>query len=179
MDILYLHFEQKIFKHFNKIFFIPNENIEYYEGSHKNYIYNEKINNLLYTFHGFYKDDYFIIAINSYDVLLDVTIEHREVVILKVEWILREIIINQEKKFVWNIDLANINKTHTNYFILPIRKKLLNSDILDIEDFKNVTKYNEKKVSFYIVDKKNYESIKKINEENLARIFFNFLKKKI
>ena len=82
MDILYLHFEKKIFKHFNKIFLRPNENIEYYNNSHKNYIYTEKVNNLLYTFHGFYKDNYFIIVINSYDEILNITIEHREVIIL-------------------------------------------------------------------------------------------------
>jgi hypothetical protein len=169
-SIFYLSLKKKIFKHFNKIFFVEDENITYFNHSHKNYIYTEKIGNLIYTFHGFYKDDHFVIVIDSYDEELDINIEHKEVILLKVQWILKEVkndIQNMQEreeennKFIWSIDGELEKKYETYYFILPIRSKLLNSCILDIEDFKNVTKYDEHKLSFSIIDKKKYEENKK------------------
>lgn len=231
-SIFYLSFKKKIFKHFNKIFFVEDETITYFNYSHKNYIYIEKIGNLRYSFHGFYKDDYFVIVIDSYDEELNINIEHKEVIIFKVPWVLKK--VNEEEsekdgninnKFIWSIDgdldkkygiilssdksiknneieydfLKNLEHTkdsdssafvqilmrvagvfrkiqspsephhkqsftgavEISYFILPIRNKLLNSCILDIEDFKNITKYDEQKLYFSIIDKKKYEENKK------------------
>ena len=166
-SIFYLSFKKKIFKYFNKIFFVEDKNITYFNHSHKNYIYTEKIANLIYTFHGFYKDDHFVIVIDSYDEELDINIEHKEVIIFKVhadgdceklQWILKE---EENNKYIWTIDGELEKKYETSYFILPIRSKLLNSCILDIEDFKNVTKYDEQKLSFSIIDRKKYEENKK------------------
>ena len=206
MDSIFnLSFEKKIFKHFNKIFFVENENITYFNHSHKNYIYTEKINNLTYTFHGFYKDEYFVIVIDSYDEELDINIEHKEVILFKVPWTLKEYTgvfrklhqpaasppeimrklpisgedmhCREEKninsKFIWIVDGELDKKYDTSYFILPIRNKLLNTCILDIEDFKNVTKYDERKLIFTINDRKKYEEKKK---SSLINKILNFLR---
>ena len=59
-----ISFYKTFYKNFNEIFFVENNNIDYYDNSHMNYIYIYKIDNIEYTFNGFFKDDYFVITLD-------------------------------------------------------------------------------------------------------------------
>ena len=46
--------------------------IIYYDNSHLNYIYKEKLNGIEYTFYGFFKDNFFVIVLDSFNESLEI-----------------------------------------------------------------------------------------------------------
>ena len=149
-------FNKSIYKDIDTLYFIENNNSIYYNGSHMNYIYIHKVQNIDYIFHGFYKDDYFVIIFDSYDNELSVNIEVKYVIILKLKWINKEI----KKQNIYVIDSENMKNYKIDAYILKNRKKINNilisniEDYLRLYDYKIITTYiNSNKKKNIIIDK--------------------------
>jgi len=143
-----IKFSKPIIQNIDTLYFIENNNVIYYDGSHMNYIFIDKYNDIEYTFYGYYKNEYLIIYYDSYNKELDIKIEHKNVILIKLQWIKKE--IKEKEIFVLNND-KNIL---TNAIIVNIRKKINNNinidDYLKLYDYEIIKVYinhtfNEKK----------------------------------
>jgi hypothetical protein len=116
-------------------FEIINSKIEINNYSHKNYIYKKKCGQITYIFNGFFKDDYFVISIDSYNELLMTEIEHKDIIILKLNWVIKNDCKNDckndykndsknDSKIYWELDIPNKKNKIDECYILPIRKDL-------------------------------------------------------
>lgn len=191
-DTLKIFFEKPFFKNFDQLDFIENENIIYYDNSHMNYIYKEKIENIDYTFYGFFKDSFFVIICDStmcgrresHVTLLDteddsqrspsdsnsnlnINYHTKYVVLIKFEWILKKI---DDDKSLWIID--NTKKEYTlDSMILPFRNKIFSDQNINIEDY-------IKMINFKIIKIRTSQKFKKSIFKNISKIF-NFSNKEI
>ena len=59
-NFINLSFYKPFFKDFTNIYFTPDMTIIYYDNSHLNYIYKERVDNIIYTFNGYYKDEFLL-----------------------------------------------------------------------------------------------------------------------
>jgi len=140
-NFINISFKKPIFKDFKNLYFKPDESIKYYDQSHLNYIYIQTLENINYTFHGFYKDTYFVIAIDSHNEDLNTAIEHKELIIIKTNWNLKKV---AKDKSLWILDVPPYIKEKKEFFILPIRKKILDSqnNILSIDDYLKINLFD-------------------------------------
>jgi hypothetical protein len=157
-NFIYLLFRKNIIGEFNEIYFKINENIIYYDNSHVNYIAIEEKNNIVYTFYGFFKDNLFLIAIDSYDENLKTNIAHKDIFIINIEWTLKKI---EENKSVWVIDIPNWKKLNLEFYALPIRKNIFTMSSLTIDDYLQIYNVKIDNVQIYYKDtKKEKKKIK-------------------
>jgi hypothetical protein len=142
---LELYFYASIFKDIRNINFNINKNINYENMSYIQYIYEVNKNKIIYTFNGFYRDGYLIITIDSYDEYTQVNLEHKEVIIIKLNWKL--IVDNNGKEYY---HLSDIQRKINKYAILDIRRnKLLNEKNITIDDYLSILSYKANQVSIY------------------------------
>ena len=160
-DIIKIEFKKNIFKDIKELYFIPNKKTIYYDNSHLNYIYEENINNINYTCHGFFKDNYFIIIIDSYNNDIDVNIAHKKVILIKLNW---TIDINYNEKKLLILDKSSIKKLNTFALILPIRNKLFINNNIIIDDYIKLYECNKIKIKISMV-------------KEIKKPFLHFLKK--
>jgi hypothetical protein len=146
-NVIHISFKNNIYKNIKNLYFIPNKNINYYDNSHLNYIYKIKANDLLITFHAFYKDEYLIIVFDSYNEILDTKIEHKQVIYIKINWI--SIKIN-ENKSVWIIDIEEFKNISLISYILPIRQNIFSEHFLKLNDFIKIYEYEINNVNIKI-----------------------------
>jgi hypothetical protein len=142
--IIHLSFHEPIFKNIRKINFNILEETNYYYLSYIQYIYNVKIDNIIYTFLGFYKDGYLIIIINSYDETTKVEIKHKEVILLKIDWKLLE--DNKKNKYY---HISNFQKKNIRYTVLNIRNKISIENYFTIHDYLCITPFKTDFVNIY------------------------------
>jgi hypothetical protein len=155
-----ISFHTNFSKFFHEIFLVENNNIDYYDNSHMNYIYTYKIDNIEYTFNGFFKDDYFVITLDSYDIELLVNIEIKYVLLLKLDW--KKIYFNDKNIYILDIkDNKNLDT-----YILNIRKKLNTLTNISIDDYLRFNNYEI--ISSTIKDISNLDELPENinNEEN-------------
>jgi hypothetical protein len=119
----YIYFNNYIIENIKIICFEENNNIEINNYSHKNYIYKKKCGLITYIFNGFFKDDYFVISIDSYHELLMTEIEHKDIIILKLNWVIKNNAKN-DAKIYWELNIPNKKNKIDECYILPIRKNL-------------------------------------------------------
>ena len=134
-----IYFKNPIFKDIDMLHFIENKNIIYYNNSHMNYIYSYSIDNIEYTFHGFYKDDFLVIICDSYNKDLLVNVELKYVMLLKLKWIEKQI----KEQLIYVVDTDNIKNYKTNCYVLNVRKRI--STLLmsnTVEDCLKLCEYN-------------------------------------
>jgi hypothetical protein len=167
-DLIKISFEDYFFKNFDEIFLSFNKNTIYYNETHMNYIYKVIDNEIEYTFNGFFKDDYLVIIFDSFNKNLNINIENKNVILIKLDWVLKKVF---DENFVWIIDTKKFINYNTNAMILPIRNKLFDNTNFNIHDFIRITNYTNMKINI-----NNIESIKKkqklINfKEKLLSIF--------
>jgi hypothetical protein len=148
--IINIFFDKKMVKPIHKISMKPNLNIDYYNNSHLNYIYNysDDETELEYTFYGFYKDDYLVILYDTYNIKLDVKIEHKHIYLIKVNWILKE----HNNITLWAIDTSKKYKTEC--VILSCRKNFFLENIT-INDILKINNYRVCEVVIKSFQKKN------------------------
>jgi hypothetical protein len=127
-NIIKISSKKTFINNFKELYFKPDLNIKYNDKSYLNYIYEEKINNIKYTFNGFFKDNYFCIIYNSYDENLDTIIYNKEIIIMNLEWVLKK---TGEDISLWVIN--NESKSIESN-IMMIRNKLMNNSNINIED---------------------------------------------
>jgi len=145
-----ISFKTPIFKNFKEIYFTPNFDIIYYDNSHLNYIYKETKDNLEYIFYGFFKDNYFTIICNSYDKNLEVDIENKNVILIKLKWITRKMFDN---KLIYIIDETQIDNLKTECYILPIRNKFYSIQTSNLDDYMSICEYNTININIKVVNK--------------------------
>jgi hypothetical protein len=142
---LELYFYASIFKDIRNINFNINKNINYENMSYIQYIYEVNKNKIIYTFNGFYRDGYLIITIDSYDEYTQVNLEHKEVIIIKLNW---KLIVDDNRKEYYH--LSDIQRKINKYAILDIRRnKLLNEKNITIDDYLSILPYKVNQVSIY------------------------------
>jgi len=140
---LELYFYAPIFKDIRNIHFNINKNISYENMSYIQYIYEVNKNKIIYTFNGYYRDGYLIITIDSYDQYTQVNIEHKEVIIIKLNW---KLIVNDNEYY----HISDIQKKRNKYSILDIRRhKLVNEKNITIDDYLSILPYKANQVTIY------------------------------
>lgn len=158
---LKISFIKPFFKNFNELYFLVNLDIIYYDNSHLNYIYKEEKDDIEYTFYGFFKDNYFVIICDSYCKKLNTTIEYKNVILIKLDWIIKK--INQDKS-LWEINILNLNK-YNNAIILNIRRNFFIEKSITIDDYL--------KINFYDIVKIKIKDINKIKKNNFLEYIYN------
>lgn len=158
-NFIKISFKKPFFKDFDEIYFLPNMDITYYDNSHLNYIYTEIKDNINYTFHGFFKDNFFIIICDSYNQILNTTLQYKNVLVIKIVWIEKKY---SENKNIWIIDIPKLNDLRLDCFILPIRQKIFNNDSISIDDYLRMYNYSIFNIIIkYVPEKKKKRNILK------------------
>jgi hypothetical protein len=158
LDYIQIKFKKPFFNNFKEIYLSPNKDIIYYDNSHLNYIYTQKIDNIKYTFYGFYKDDFFVIIMNSFNEELNITIENKFIILLKLLWTLKKI---DDSKSIYVIDKNKLIKYKTEAIILPLRNKFFNESNINIENQIKIIEYKKNYVNINIVTKIKHFDLKK------------------
>ena len=87
------------------------------ENTYKKYIYEINFDKTKYIFNGFYKENYLVVTIDSYNTSLNTQIEHKNVFLFNVNWIIK----NEQ----YYIDIPNNTVKLNDCYVLPIRKNIL------------------------------------------------------
>ena len=124
-----LYFENPIINNLKHIQLKVNNKINYKNQSYLNYYHEIKNDNLIISFTGLYKDEYFLILIDYIDNNLNTSVYDKNIIIIKLDWKLIKI---NKNLFLWEIDIIN-NKKYK-YFYLPLRKFLENNNDISIND---------------------------------------------
>lgn len=124
-----LYFENPIINNLKHINLKINNKINYKNKSFLNYYHEIKNDNLIISFTGIYKDEYFIILIDYIDKKLNTTVYDKNIILMKLDWKLIKI---NNNLFLWEIDILD-NKKYK-YFYLPLRKFLENNNDISIND---------------------------------------------
>jgi hypothetical protein len=163
-----------------------NENIE------KNNYDEEEIK---YTFYGFFKDDFFVIIFDSYNINLDINIKHKEVILIKLKWVLNSISnisLNEydsnnlnnyfhnvnEEKTLWEID-KSVNYNNINSIILNIRNKIIDNNNIKIDDFIKLYDYKNIYLNINFINNNVKLIIDEADEINETEESNNIFKKKV
>lgn len=157
-------FNKPFYKNFSKLFFRPNNDNIYYDNSHKNYIYKETVNengsDVNYVFYGFFKDNFFVIIFDSFNCKLNINVEHKFIILIKLKWILNKVSDSNRNssntddtysKSLWELDTSEIYK-NKEAFILNIRKKILNEKYINIDDCIKIYEYNNVLININYVE---------------------------
>ena len=131
-----IYFEKNIIKNIKILHFKINEELEYINNSHVNYLYENELNDKIYKFHGFYKDSYFVIITEIYDILLKNIIYDKQIILIKIKWVKKNI---DNKK---NLYFLDIYQNKYEYIYAPLRKEILTSSNLLIDDLLIINNYN-------------------------------------
>ena len=166
-DLIKISFDDYFFKNFDEIYLSPNKNIIYYDNSHMNYIYKIIEDDIEYTFNSFFKDDFLIITLDSYNKKININIENKNIILIKLDWVLKKML---DENHIWMIDTKKFINYNTNVFILPIRNKLFDINNISMDDYLRITSYTIIKINI-----NNVENIKKSKKINFKKIL-SFLK---
>jgi hypothetical protein len=166
--IIKIYFKKYIYKNIDTIFLTPNKNLVYYDNSHLNYIYKYSENNIEYTFNGFFKDNYFVITFDSFNKDINLNISNKNIIIIKLEWILKKVSENQS---LWIINDKQFINYRCDSLILPINNKLFSDQNINLEDYLKISDNTKKEIIINCVD-----SIitKKFSLRKFIFSFFNF-----
>jgi hypothetical protein len=138
-----ISFKKTFFKNFKDLYFVPYEEDIYYDKNHMNYIYEEIVDNIKFIFYGFFKDGYFVILLNSFNKDLDITIENKNIIIIKLDWVLKR--INDEKS-IWIIDESKLINLKSDALLFPYRNNFFKFNMIDVSDYIKVIDYEVEKV---------------------------------
>ena len=164
-NYLKITFEEPFYKNIDEIYFNENNDLLYYDNSHMNYISSFKNNDIEYTFYGFYKDDFFVIIFNEYNETLDVNIESKYILLIKLEWIIKSISL---EKSLWVIN-TNINNHNMEVYLLSTRNRLINGSEINYNDYLKLNNYKILKITINNTDEIILKNIKIMN--NIKYVF--------
>ena len=164
-DFIKISFDDYFFKNFNDIYLSPNKNMIYYDKSHLNYTYKIIEDEIEYIFNGFFKDDYLIITFDSYNSKININIENKNIIVIKLDWILKKLIDNTE---VWALDNKKFINYNTTAMIVPIRNKLFNITNTNIDEYLRLTLYTTMKIVI-----NNTNTIKNTKKIDLKKAIFS------
>ena len=118
------------------LYLSPVKNINYNEYSYQIYEYKKEIDNQIYKFKASFRDNYLLILLDIYHKELDISIYHKDIILINLEWELN-------KK---NINIIKISKNeinNKNYILIPLRKELINNNTFSIDELLNIKDYNK------------------------------------
>jgi len=164
-NYLKITFEEPFYKDIDQLYFNENNNLLYYDNSHINYICSFKNKEIEYFFYGFYKDNFFVIVFDEYNETLDVNIESKYILLIKLDWVIKNISI---EKSVWVIN-SNINNYKTDVYLLLNRHRLINGPEINYNDYIKLNNYKTLKVTINNTDEIILKNIKIIN--NIKNVF--------
>lgn len=162
-DYIKISFVKPFFKDFYELYFSVNLDIIYYDNSHLNYIYKEEKNNIEYTFYGFFKDNYFVIICDCYCKKLNTLIEYKNIILIKLNWIIKKI---DENTSLWMINILDLNKKNT-AIILNVRRNFFIDRCINIDDYL--------KINFYDSIKINIKNVNEIKKNSFFEYIYNRL----
>lgn len=148
---IHFHFDKPLIENIKDIYFKYELNNNLLNKSFVNYYDEKKINNKKYIFRGCYKEEYFIILIDSIDLSLNNIIYHKNVIIIKLKW---ELIKIQDDLCVNIIFIKNNQKYE--YLISPFRNLLNKNNDIPIED---LIQSNKKEIGSLIINKKDLNKL--------------------
>ena len=158
-DTVHFFFQDGIIKNIKDLYFQMDYNLSYINNSHAHYIYEKEMNQKIYTFHGFYLNGYFVIIIDIYDKILEVSISEKKVFLFTFQWTKKDI----DGKY--NLFVLNIKDKTYKYIEFNQRKKMEEDINLSIDDLLVIHKSKSKECEVKYINKyelnQNY-----INEEN-------------
>jgi hypothetical protein len=131
-----IYFEKNIIKNIKILHFKINQELEYINNSHVNYLYEFELNDKIYKFHGFYKDSYFVIITEIFDTILKNIIYDKQIILIKIKWVKKNI---DNKINLYFLDILQNNYV---YIYAPLRKEILISNNLLIDDLLIINNYN-------------------------------------
>lgn len=169
-DIINITFNKPFYKNYTKLYFLPNKDNIYYDNSHVNYIYKIEEKNVIITFYGFFKDSFFVIIFDLYNKELNTKIEYKDILFMKVDWILKKI---SETKSLWIIDTNKFINHSFNANILPIRNKIFSDQNIGLDDYIKIYNYVIYNITIKIVDKIDTEKKISIKDKILSIFKFN------
>jgi len=152
-----LQFEKPIIYNIKEINLKPNSSIDYLNMSYINYYDQITHNNEIIKFHTFFKDEFLLILIDIYDIILKTTVYHKNILLIKLDWELKKF---YDDLYLWEI--KNDKNLTFKYFNLPIRRDLEDNDDIFLHDILLVNKCIHYKVilnSTKIFTKKNILSL--------------------
>jgi hypothetical protein len=156
-----VYFEKNIIKNIKILHFKINEDLEYINNSHVNYLYELELNEKNYKFHGFYKDSYFVIITEIYDTILKNTIYDKQIILIKINWVKKNI----DNKI--NLYFLDILQNNYEYIYAPLRKEILTSNNLLIDDLLIINNYNTEICKIENVIKSNLGYLKNTDINNV------------
>lgn len=158
-DTIHIFFSDGIIKNIKDLYFQIDYNLSYINNSHAHYIYEKEINQKNYTFRGFYLNGYFIIYIDIYDKILEVSISEKKVFLFTFQWIRKDI----DGKY--NLFVLNIKDKAYKYIEFNHRKKIEEEINLSINDLLIIHKSKNKdcEVKYFNKYELNQDYV---NEEN-------------
>lgn len=168
-QIIKIYFKKPFYKNINELFFSNNQNIIYYDNSHINYIYKNTENNIEYTFYGFFKDTFFVIIFDIFDKNTNIMIQNKNVLVIKIDWILKKI---SENISIWSIDNKLFKNYQSHCYILPLRNKIFNENNVSLEDYMKLVDY--KRIEIIINNVDNISFSKKNTFKKKILSLFNF-----
>lgn len=172
-----IYFKKNIIKNIKNLYFKINEDLDYINNSHVNYLYELNLNDKIYKFHGFYKDSYFIIVTEIYDIILKNLIYDKQIILIKINWIKKNI----DNKI--NLYFLDIHQNSYEYIYAPLRKEILNSNNLLIEDLLIINNYNTEICKIENISKNNEEiinhNIDNFSDNSISKNIFKKISNKI
>lgn len=168
-NYLKITFEKPFYKDINQLYFNVNNDLIYYDNSHINYISIIKKNDIELTFYGYYKDNFFVIIFDEYNEVLDVKIECKHILLIKLEWIIKKISIEKSLWYI-NTDLNNFN---TEAYFLIDRQRLVNGPSINYNDYLKLNNYKTINITINNTDE---IILKNINIINNIKTFYKSIK---
>ncbi len=167
--IIKIQFKKSIYKNIDTLFLAPNTSLIYYDNSHLNYIYKYVENDICYTFNGFFKDNYFIITLDIFNKNINLTLNNKNIIVIKLEWVLKKVSDNQS---LWIINDQQFVNYKSDSILLPISYELISNNNINLDDYLKVTDTTRKEIVINNVD--SVDDKKKFSLKKLIFSFFNF-----
>ena len=146
---------------FTKPFFINIYDLYFYQldnnlmdYNYQNYEYKLQIDYKIYIFRGSFRDNYFLITSDVYDISHDNTIFNKNIILIKLDWELNS-------KNIYNIKINDNQILSKNCIVSPLRKDLNNNETFSIDELLDI--------------KENYISKCKIKYSNNVKKSLHYL----
>jgi len=169
--IIKIYFKKPIYRNINTLFMSVNKDLVYYDNNHINYIYRINEDNIEYVFNGFFKDNYFVITFSAFNKEYNVKLENDNIIIIKLEWILKKI---SENISLWVINDLQFINYKSDCLILPINNKLFSENNINLDDYLKL--YDNTRIELLINVVDSIDIKKKFNLKKILNFITKHLK---
>lgn len=153
---IHINLNKPFFHNIYDLYFLPiNKN--YIEYSYKNYEYKYQIDNKICIFNGSFRDNYFLITLDVYDIYHDNSIYNKNLVLIQLDWELNS-------KNIYVLKINEYEKINKDYIFINLRKELNNNNTFSIDELLDIKDYNKHKCTIKYSDNisKSFNDILKL-----------------